>query len=249
MGGTMPGFRYQGRELYYREQEGKGPLLVLLPGNTSSSAHLLGELQHFGAAYHAVALDFLGTGRSDRLDPWPEDWYPAAAEQVAALIAHLGAYRAHLMGTSGGAVAALWTAILYPNRVDTVVADSCVDVIPPETLRANVAARETADSSFWRTAHGDDWREVVAADSAMLLHLADRGGAFFGERLSEVRAPVLLTASLADDMLPDPGAAACRMLSQMPSARATLFPQGGHPLMWSRPQEFRRVAAEFIAAW
>jgi pimeloyl-ACP methyl ester carboxylesterase len=196
-----------------------------------------------------VALDFLGTGRSERLDHWPDDWYPAAAEQVAALIAHLGVYRAHLMGTSGGAVAALWAGILYPNRVDTIVADSCVDIIPPEVLRANVAGREAADPGFWRAAHGDDWREVVAADSAMLLRLAERGGAFFGQRLSEVRAPVLFTASLADEMLPDAGVAACRMVRQIPSARAMLFPQGGHPLMWSRPQEFRRVAGEFLSAW
>ena len=245
----MPEFTYEGHSLYYREQSGRGPLLVLLPGNTSSSAHLLGELQFFGADHHAVALDFLGTGRSDRVSPWADDWYAAAARQVAALISHLGAYRAQLVGTSGGAVAALWTAILYPQRVSAVVADSCVDVMPPEVLRANVAGREAGDPAFWRTAHGDDWREVVAADSAMLTGLAERGGAFFGEHLAEVTAPVLLTASLVDDLLPDPGAAACRMVRQMPAARATLFGQGGHPLMWSRPQDFRRVAAEFLVDW
>lgn len=245
----MPEFTYRGHSLYYREQPGKGPLLVLLPGNTSSSAHLLSELQFFGANYRTVALDFLGTGRSDRVAPWAEDWYPAAAEQVAALTSHLGAYRAHLVGTSGGAVVALWAAILYPQRVNAVVADSCVDVMPPEVLRANVAGREAGDPGFWRAAHGDDWREVVAADSQMLLRLAERGGSFFGGRLAEVTAPVLFTASLADDLLPDPGAAACRMVREMPAARATLFGQGAHPLMWSRPQDFRRIAAEFLAAW
>jgi hypothetical protein len=110
--------------------------------------------------------------------------------------------------------------------VNAVVADSCVDVMPPEVLRANVAGREAGDPGFWRAAHGDDWREVVAADSQMLLRLAERGGSFFGGRLAEVTAPVLFTASLADDrLLPDPGRRPAALVREMPAARATLFGQ------------------------
>jgi len=74
----MPHFITNGHRLFYREQ-GQGGLLVLLPGNTASSAHLLGELDYFGQFFHAVAMDFWGTGRSDRLSFWPDDWWQKGA--------------------------------------------------------------------------------------------------------------------------------------------------------------------------
>ena len=41
-------------------------LLLILPGNTASSVCQPDELAHFGQRYHAVALDFPCTVRSDR---------------------------------------------------------------------------------------------------------------------------------------------------------------------------------------
>ena len=70
----MPYFEHNGHRLFYRAS-GDGPLLLLLPGNTASSVCHEGELAHFGQRYHAVALDFWGTGQSDRLAQWPVDWW------------------------------------------------------------------------------------------------------------------------------------------------------------------------------
>lgn len=245
----MPNFTRDDHRLFYREQ-GSGPLLLILPGNTASSASHSGELAYFGQRYHAVALDFWGTGQSQRLAQWPADWWTVGARDAAALVAHLGQERVLVMGCSGGATVALLMAIFFPERVAAVVADSSVEHLSQASLRQNVAGRSQRTPeqvAFWSQAHGADWEAVVAADSAMLLRFAEKqkGDAFRG-RLGQITCPVLLTASLADPLLPAVGEQIPSMAAQIPDSRAFLTSQGDHPLMWSRPQEFRPVCDAFF---
>ena len=175
----MPYFEWNQHRLFYREQ-GSGPLLVVLPGNTASSVHLHGELDYFSDRFHVAALDFWGTGQSERVAVWPDAWWLQGARQIVALIEHLGYEQAILMGASGGAVAALLAAIHFPARVSAVIADSFVEQAPPEEFRARVLAdraqRTRGQIEFWRAGHGDDWAQVVAADTAMIERFADQGG-------------------------------------------------------------------------
>jgi hypothetical protein len=59
---------------------------------------------------------------------------------------------------------------------------------------------------------------------------------------------VLLTASLRDEELADVGPQVCAMTAQIPHARAFLAGAGGHPLMWTQPEDFRRAADCFLDA-
>lgn len=170
---------------------------------------------------------------------------------MAALISHLGTSSAYVLGTSGGGVIALLLAALYPNRVRSVVADSCTAFFPPEQvplLLADRGQRTPGQTEFWHAAHGDDWAEVVEADTDMLRRFGEGGGDWFRGRLGQITCSVLMTISLTDDLLHDPAGQVCAMVRQMPSSRALLFPDGSHPLMWSRPVDFRRAADEFLAS-
>ena len=252
----MPYFTFdepQGRahRLYYRQQ-GQGPLLLILPGNTASSACHLGELAYYGQRFCAVSLDFLGTGQSGRVAAWADDWWQSGARQVRALLDHLGRERCIAMGTSGGAIVALRAAILFPNRVRAVVADSCVPTFTGDMLESNVIrdrARRTPDqAAFWQRAHGDDWEQVVESDTDMIGRFVARGGDWFGDRLSEIRCPVLLTASKQDTALPRVARQNCQMAEQISNCRLYLHNEGGHPLMWSQPEAFRAAADRFLKA-
>jgi pimeloyl-ACP methyl ester carboxylesterase len=247
----MPRFEWKGRRLFYRGR-GQGELLLVLPGNTASSACHEGELGYWSDRYSVVSLDFLGTGDSDRISVWADDWYDQGAHQAAALVAHLECSTCIVMGTSGGAVVALLMAALYPQRVRAVVADSFGARFPPELVQTNLienrAQRLPGQVSFWEAAHGADWEQVVEQDTEMLVHLAQRGGDWFGGRLAQVRCPVLLTASREDDLVPDVGRQMCSVAAQIADCRLYVHSAGGHPLMWSRPQDFRAISDHFLGA-
>lgn len=245
----MPHFEWKGQRLFYRER-GKGELLLVLPGNTASSACHEGELAYWVDRYHVVALDFLGTGRSDRVSVWADDWYDQGAHQAAALVQHLACSTCTVMGTSGGAVVALLTAALYPSCVRAVIADSFAERFLPKLVQTNLienrAQRAPGQVAFWKAAHGADWEQVVDADTDMLVRLAQRGGDWFGGRLGQIRCPVLLTASREDELVPDAARQTCAVAAQIADCRFFVNNAGGHPLMWSRPQAFRAISDCFM---
>jgi pimeloyl-ACP methyl ester carboxylesterase len=146
---------------------------------------------------------------------------------------------------------ALLMAAIYPERVRAVVADSFAERLDPNRLRAEVAERrkrEPGAVAFWRHAQGDDWEQVVEADSELLLRLANRGGDWLRGRLPQVRCPVLFTASLRDQLVPNAAADCARMAARLPGSEVFLVNAGWHPLMWSQPTAFRRVVDGFLPA-
>lgn len=245
----MPYFSWNAHRLHYRE-EGAGEPMLILPGNTASSACHAGELAYFGQRRRAVSLDFLGTGQSDRLAAWPASWWMDGAAQAAALLDHLGVERCVALGTSGGAIVALWMAIRFPARVRAVIADSCVAYLPPTALAAvaaNRAQRTPEQVAFWQFAHGDDWVQVVDADTALFVPYCTTGLDWFAENeLSRIACPVLLTASLGDTALPDVAVQTVAMARQITDSRLLLVNGGDHPLLWSRPADARAAVEAFL---
>lgn len=244
----MPYFFNNGRRLYYREQ-GSGPPLVILPGNTASSALHQGDLDHFGRKFHVVVLDFWGTGRSDRASFWPLDWWEIGAGDAAALAASLGETPYVVMGASGGGIAALLMAAKYPASVRAVIADSTVAAFPAGTLVDAVnerLARTPGQIEFWKAAHGEDWEAVVDADSDLLLRVDAAGGDVFHGCLSQIRCPLMITGSLSDEMLPNVSDQAACIAMQVPGSRVYLGREGSHPFMWSRAGEFWRICDWFF---
>jgi pimeloyl-ACP methyl ester carboxylesterase len=110
--------------LEYTEYGSGDAWVVLLHGQ------LMPRRMHQGLAralaaqgLHVVTLDLLGHGRSDRpADPLVYSM-TAFAEQVVALLDHLGAEQAVVGGTSLGANVSLETALLAPDRVRGLVVE------------------------------------------------------------------------------------------------------------------------------
>lgn len=245
----MPYFTVNGLRLHYREQ-GSGPVLLILPGDTSSAAHHSGELDHFCNRFRTVCLDFWGTGFSERASVWPADWWEICTEHAATLVRHLDDAPAVVVGQSGGAAIALMMAIRNPHLVRAVVSDSQVERLPADWLRDIVAQRHSASPStilFWQRAHGDDWESVVAADDRAILARAAAGDInWYGGRLAELECPVLLTGSLSDHLMPDLPGQILAMARQIKDCNVYLCASGGHPLMWTRPLQFRAAVDCFL---
>jgi valacyclovir hydrolase len=244
----MSYFTFDGMRLHYH-QAGAGPLLLIFPGNTASGASHAEDLAYFSRWFTAVALDPPGTGKSDRLAFWPDDWFDLGARAGAALLDLLGADTCLALGCSGGGALALGLALERPSQVMAVMADSFVASWPGDMLQAALAGRQNPPAdleAFWRQAHGDDWADVVKADSGLLSRFAKSGLEPLAGRLGEIACPVLITASLADQELHEPARQVAEMVAGIPRCQAHLAGQGWHPLMWSRPDVFRPVARAFL---
>ena len=80
----MPKVPYCGRSMFYQEA-GEGPVLIFLHGNTASSRLFEPLLPLYTPHFRCVLLDFLGNGRSDRVESFPADLWQEEARQALAL--------------------------------------------------------------------------------------------------------------------------------------------------------------------
>lgn len=115
-------FRWEGRTLAYEEIGAGDQLVVLLHGLLLDARSNRGTARRLAlAGRHVVSLDLLGHGRSDHPAHASEYRMDVYAEQVVALLDHLEAPTAVLVGTSLGANVALFVAARHPARVQGMV--------------------------------------------------------------------------------------------------------------------------------
>jgi pimeloyl-ACP methyl ester carboxylesterase len=115
---------WEGRRLAY-ETYGEGDrVLVLLHGLLMDARLNRGVARALAARGHRVLLlDLLGHGNSDKPQHAADYRVDVYAEQVVALLDHLGAKRAVIGGTSLGANVALHLAVRHPQRVQGLVVE------------------------------------------------------------------------------------------------------------------------------
>ncbi len=108
-----------GLSLYY-EEHGSGEPLIVLHGGIGGPEMFGPNLPLLAAARRVIAVHLQGHGRTADIDRPLR--YEYMADDIAALLAHLGIATADLLGGSLGAGVALQTAIRHPEMVRRLVA-------------------------------------------------------------------------------------------------------------------------------
>jgi pimeloyl-ACP methyl ester carboxylesterase len=111
----LPGVR-----LWYRDTGGTGVPVVFMHAATGSSGVWEYQIPAFtSAGYRFLAFDRRGFGRTvvDPAGPQPG----TAADDLKALMDHLGISRFHLVGTAAGAFASFDYALSFPDRLRSLV--------------------------------------------------------------------------------------------------------------------------------
>lgn len=249
----MPYFQYHGKSVFY-EEFGQGDPLIFLHGNTASSKMFELLMPLYAESFRCILIDFLGNGKSDRVEKFsPDMWYDEALQTVA-LMEHLQCGTVDLIGTSGGAWAAVNAALERPDLVYSVIADS----FDGRTLNKNfsdnlLSERKTAKANlqarqFYEWCQGPDWEKVVDLDTEALLQCAKENRPLFHKPLEELKVPILLMGSKEDEM--------CRsnleeeyreMASMLPKSSVHLFPGGGHPAIASNAEEAAVLIKDFVS--
>jgi pimeloyl-ACP methyl ester carboxylesterase len=140
--GTGAYAEVNGINLYY-ETHGTGQPMILLHGGLGSGEMFGPILPTLAERHQVIAVDLPGHGRTADIDR-PID-ARLMADDIAALIDHLGLEKPDIVGYSLGGGVAFFTAVKYPDKVGKLVSASANirrDAIPPEMLaqQAQVSA-------------------------------------------------------------------------------------------------------------
>ena len=196
-----------GLSLYY-EEHGSGDPLVLLHGGFGAGELLAPLVPALAAGRRVITVDLQGHGHTADIERplRPEHM----ADDVAALIGHLGLERADVMGYSLGGLVALRTAIQHPDRVRRLVLVSVPfrrDGSFPEVLEAmdqmgpgaaDMLRQSPLGELYARTApRPADWPVLVTKTSELLHTDYD-----WTTETAALEAPTLLVFADADSIRP-----------------------------------------------
>ena len=248
----MTHFNYQSKRIFYKEI-GVGKPLIMLHGDTASSVMFEFLLPLYQENFRVILIDFLGNGKSDRIEKFPENLWITQAEQVIALIEHLKLQKANLIGTSGGAWVAINTALKRPDLIDRVVADSFDGRTLHENFAENLlqerefAKHDNHAKQFYEWCQGEDWETVVDLNTQALTKCAVNQITLFCKPLETLSTPILFTGSLEDDM--------CRknmveeyteMNRLVQNGTIHIFKTGGHPAIMTNAEFFSKIVTEYL---
>jgi pimeloyl-ACP methyl ester carboxylesterase len=260
----MPSLTLPDAELHY-ETDGAGPPLVLLHGLGGSSADWAPQVAAFRDRFRVITVDTRGCGRS-RASAHPHGPFTLAqlAADLQALLEHLDAPPAHVLGWSMGGMIALQLAVDAPQRVRSLVIVNSGPDWTPKTELQRVAlqmrgvvtalvgpgamARVLAPRLFPRPEQAalrrqyvdrmqrNDKRTYAALLSAFL-------GWSVADRLPTLTAPTLVVASDGDYTSVESKEAWART---MPDAELVVLRDARHALPLEAPDRLNAAVATFL---
>jgi pimeloyl-ACP methyl ester carboxylesterase len=192
-----------GINLYY-EIHGTGRPMVLLHGGLMSGEMFGPVLPALAERHQVIVVDLQGHGRTADIDR-PID-IRLMADDIAALIDHLGLDKPDIVGYSLGGGVAMFTAVKYPEKVRKLVsaaAHARRDAIPPEML-AQQAQVGAAAVPFMKDTPMYEVYQRVAPRPEDFGRLLDKIGESmskdfdFSEEVRGLQVPTLIVAADAD---------------------------------------------------
>jgi pimeloyl-ACP methyl ester carboxylesterase len=247
------------------EKQGSGPLVVFLHGIGGNRTNWYGQLDHFSDKFCAVTWDARGYGASD--DSPQTLRFSDYADDLARLLDHLKANRAHLVGLSMGGMILQDFYSRYANRAATL---SLVD-----TSAGFGAASEEAKRDFLarrldplekgltpkdiapgvvqvlasKYATPAAREQLIASLSALRVEPYKQAlhaivTTDFRSMLSRITVPTLVIVGEEDVVTPP--AASEFLAKSITSASLVRIPQAGHLTNIEKPAEFNAILQRFL---
>jgi pimeloyl-ACP methyl ester carboxylesterase len=248
-----------GVRLWYTDTGGGGVPVVFVHAATGSSRVWEYQLPAFTAGgYRVITYDRRGFGRStvDSSGQQPG----TGADDLLALLNHLGLDRVHLVGTAAGGIVALDFTVSFPQRLrGLVVANSIGGVQDEDYLEMSRRLRPPQFAALPPDVRelGPSYRAANAAGTARWLELEKQSRPegttppvqTFRNRLTfslleTITVPTLLITGDAD--LYSPPAVLRLFAARIRNSESVIVPEVGHSTYWEQPDLFNQKVLEFI---
>ncbi len=257
-----------GARLYY-EVEGEGRPVLLIHGGLGSLRMWDEQVAPLAQRYRVIRYDTRGFGRTET-----EDVEFSNRADVLAILDHVGASSACVIGQSRGGIIGLDLAIEHPERVDAFISVASgiggyeaqlpqgVTGPPSEEMERLWEAKDwkalaELETRVWVDGWGQPTTRVDPAirrtvhDWILSNYQAEKAEGKpqavqppAAERLNELKAPTLVMIGLADE--PGGVMAGRYLASSVRGARLVEFPGVAHMIQLEAPERFTGLVVDFL---
>ena len=251
---SLPGVR-----LSYSDTGGNGTAVVFVHAATGSRRVWEYQVPAFMAAgYRVIAYDRRGFGRSEVDPAGPQPG--TGADDLLALVNHLGIDRFHLVGTAAGGIVALDFAVSFPGRLRSLVVANSIGGLqdedyvelgrrlrPPQFAALPPDVRELGPS--YRAANPEGTARWLELEKQSRPEGTQPPVQTFRNRLTfslleSIAVPTFLLTGGAD--LYAPPAVLRLFTDRIRNSESLIVPEVGHSTYWEQPDVFNQKVLEFI---
>ncbi len=258
----------------YIEETGSGTSVIFVHEFAGDQRSWEPQIRHFGRRYRAIAYNARGYPPSDVPEEISFYSQHRAADDIAAVLDHLGIGRAHAVGLSMGGFAVLHFGLRHPERALSLTVCGCGYGAEPsqreqfrteaETIAAFIKGRGMAAFAE-QYAYGPtrvqfenkdprgfaEFKRLLASHSAagsantMLGCQRERPSLYdLVDRMKALTVPTLIMMGDEDWPCLTPG---ILMKQNIPSAAMAVMPNCGHGINVEEPDEFNAIVGDFLA--
>lgn len=259
----MPFTDNDGVKIYWKESGAGDPLLLIMGlGYTHEMWYRTEPI--LSRRYRTISFDNRGVGRSD-VPPGP---YPIStmAVDAAAVMDSAGVERAHVFGISMGGMIAQEFALLYPERVrslilgctshggaEAVMADA--EVVTTLMARGTMSAEDGIRAMVPFIYEASTPRGRIEEDLAIRRRTFPTAAGYFAQvqgifvfesrsRLSQLKMPTLVVHGESDRLVPPENGR--RIASLIDGARLVMLPGASHIFPTDQPEAAHEAILSFL---
>jgi pimeloyl-ACP methyl ester carboxylesterase len=262
-----------GVRLYF-EETGSGHPIILVHEFAGDLRSYEQQMRHFGKRYRAVAFNARGFPPSDVPEHVSSYSQARAADDILAVLDHIGAQRAHVVGLSMGGFATLHFGLRYPQRALSLCIGGCGYGAEPDKRDAFRAEADVIASMIRiegmpafaeRYAFGPTRVQYENKDprghaefKAMLAEHSAAGSAntqqgvqkerpslyTLVDEMRRITVPTLIITGDEDWPCLLPG---ILMKQSISSAALAVIPNAGHAINIEEPEEYNRLVGDFLS--
>jgi len=270
----MPYARTDDGVRLYFEEAGSGAPVILVHEFAGDLRSYEPQMRYFGKRYRAVAYNARGFPPSDVPEHVSAYSQARAADDILAVLDHIGERKAHIVGLSMGGFATLHFGLRHPERALSLCIGGCGYGAEPdkrETFRAeadviaNTIRSEGMVAFAERYAYGPTRVQYENKDprghaefKAMLAEHSAVGSAntqqgvqkerpslyTLVEEMKRITVPTLIITGDEDWPCLLPG---ILMKQTIPSAALAVIPNSGHAINIEEPATYNRIVGDFLS--
>jgi pimeloyl-ACP methyl ester carboxylesterase len=249
------------------DDQGQGPLVLCMPaGGDIRSEYRFLTPQLLAAGYRVVTMDMRGQGETSTY--WPDYTDAALGSDMLALIRHLGAASAFIIGTSKATGGALQASLQASDIVRGLVLISPFVAAPRSASLTNltthlifvplwgVALYGSYFPKMYPKARPADFEDHLGKVKAMLkepgrlralrLLFSESSGATYAHH-SQIQAPVLILMGSRDPDFKHPEQEAHTLAGRLPHATVQIIEGAGHHPQVEEPELVGHGILAFLA--
>lgn len=262
-----------GVRLYF-EETGAGHPVIFVHEFAGDLRSYEPQMRHFGKRYRAIAFNARGFPPSEVPEHVSSYSQARAADDILAMLDHIGARRAHIVGLSMGGFATLHFGLRHQERALSLCIGGCGYGAEPakrDTFRAEadviagVLRAEGMGAFAERYAYGPtrvqyenkdprghaEFKAMLASHSAVGSANTQQGVQkerpslyTLVEDMKRITVPTLIITGDEDWPCLLPGVL---MKENIPSAALAVMPNCGHAINIEEPDEYNRIVGDFLA--